>query len=214
MALHMKVTPAAPEDRAMVLAAEVLQAGGVIVYPTETLYGLGANAWNPVAIRKVHDLKRRPDNKPILVIVASDEAVRGLAVEISTAAHALMKAFWPGPLTLVFTAAPGVSDGLTQGTGTIGIRIPSSPLCRALATLCGYPVTSTSANVSGGSAPQSVQEVETALGPGVDLYLDAGTLPPSLPSTIVDVSEERPRLIRAGAVPTDRIKTIIPELLL
>lgn len=213
MALHMKVTPEAPEDRVMVLAAEVLQAGGVIVYPTETLYGLGANAWNPAAVRKVQGLKRRPDNKPILVIVANEDAVRGLAVDISDGARSLMRAFWPGPLTLVFTAAPGISPELTQGTGTIGIRIPSSPLCRALTSLCGYPVTSTSANVSGGPAPQSIRGIESALGPGVDFYLDGGTLPPSLPSTVVDVSGDRPRLIRAGAVPTDRISAVIPELL-
>jgi len=214
MALHMNVDPDAPADRAMVLAAEVLQAGGLVVYPTETLYGLGANAWNGDAVRRIQLLKRRPDNKPILVIVASEESVRGLALEISPVAQLLMRAFWPGPLTLVFAAAPGVSDGLTQGTGTIGIRIPSSPLCRALATLCGCPVTSTSANVSGGSAPQSVQGIESDLGPGVDLYLDGGTLPARLPSTVVDVSAGRPRLIRAGAVPTDRITSIVPDLLL
>lgn len=213
MALHMNVTPSAPEDRTMVLAAEVVQAGGIVVYPTETLYGLGANAWNPEAVRRVRDLKRRPDNKPILVIVASEEAVRGLAVDISPAARTLMKAFWPGPLTLVFAAAPGVPEGLTHGTGTIGVRIPSSPLCRTLVALCGSPVTSTSANVSGGPPPLTVKGIESALGPGVDLYLDGGTLPASLPSTVIDVSGERPRLIRAGAVPTDRITTIIPELL-
>ena len=212
MALHMRVNPAAPEERAMVLAAEVLQAGGVIVYPTETLYGLGANAWNADAIRKIHLLKRRTENKPILVIVPSEETVRGLAVDITPAARSLMHAFWPGPLTLVFAAAQEVSPELTQGRGTIGIRVPSSPLCRALSTLCGYPITSTSANLSGKPIPQSVAGIESALGPGVDLYLDAGPLPASHPSTVIDVSARRPRLLRAGAIPTDRITAIVPDL--
>jgi L-threonylcarbamoyladenylate synthase len=210
----MKVNPTAPEDRVLVLAAEVLQAGGIVVYPTETLYGIGANAWNPEAIAKIHRLKRRRENKPILVLVATEEAIRGLVVDISPSARTLMKEYWPGPLTIVFAAAPDVPAGLTQGTGTIGIRIPSSGLCRSLVQLCGCPVTSTSANVSGGNSPQSVAGIETALGAGVDLYLDGGMLPPSLPSTVVDVSGSRPRLIRAGAIAAERLKQTLPDIIL
>jgi len=213
MALHMKVDPHVPEDRSLVLAAEVIQAGGVVVYPTETVYGLGANAWNRDAVKRIQAIKRRPENKPVLVIVHSDESVRRLTVAISGAAEALMSAFWPGPLTLVFRAARDVPEELTLGTGTIGIRIPSLPLCLRLAELCGLPITSTSANAAGAPVPPTVAEIESALAPGVDLFLDAGVLPARPPSTVVDVSGPIPRLLRQGAVPKERIAMIVPELL-
>ncbi|MEW6510587.1 MAG: L-threonylcarbamoyladenylate synthase [Bacteroidota bacterium] len=212
MALHMKVNPQDPEDRVLVLAAEVLQAGGIVVYPTETLYGIGANAWNAQAVRKVRALKGRGQDKPILVVVHDLDMVRGLTTEISLEAQVLMRALWPGPLTLVFPAAHDVPVELTAGTGTIGIRIPSSAMSVSLARFCGYPLTSTSANPSGDTSHSTIAQIEAALGPGVDLYLDAGLLPPSPPSTVVDVSVSPPRLLREGAVPKERVITLVPSL--
>lgn len=213
MALHMNVDPWAPDDRALVLAAEVLQAGGVVVYPTETVYGLGASAWNPDAVRRIQIIKRRQENKPILVLVHAEEAVFGLAAEVTDAGRALMRAFWPGPLTLVFTAAPHVPAELTLGLGTIGVRIPDHPLCRRLAALCGYPITSTSANVSGTPVPSTIAAIESELGPGVDLYLDAGLLPTVLPSTVVDVSGPRPILVREGVLTFHQLTAIVPDII-
>jgi L-threonylcarbamoyladenylate synthase len=105
-----------------------------------------------------------------------------------------------------------VPAALTHGTGTIGIRIPAHPLCLRLAAFCGCPITSTSANVSGQRTPTTVEEMQCSLGPGIDLFLDAGILPPSLPSTVVDVSLSPPRLVRAGALPLDHIITVIPDV--
>jgi L-threonylcarbamoyladenylate synthase len=208
----MKVDPQRPDDRAMVLAAEVLQAGGVVVYPTETLYGLGANAWNNAAVRRVLELKRRPAGKPVLVIVPSVESIRGLVANFGPAARALTDNFWPGPLTLVFQASQDVSEELLQGGSTIGVRIPSTPLCRRLTELSGYPITSTSANISGQPVGSGVDDIEAALGPGVDLYLDAGRLPPSLASSIVDVSESPPRLLREGAISFDQLRSVVTDI--
>jgi L-threonylcarbamoyladenylate synthase len=212
MALTLSVDPVNPEDRTLVLAAEVIQAGGVIVYPTDTMYGIGANALNPEAIAKVHAIKRRTDVKPILVLVASPAAVKDLVLEMTPTAHLLMDAFWPGPLTLVFAAADAIPSVLRSAGNTIGIRVPSNPLCLKLLRLCGCPITSTSANLSGEGTRTKVGEIRKTLGAGVDLYLDAGPLPESKPSTVLDVSVTPPRLLRAGAVDEDRLRTIVHDL--
>ena len=194
------------------LAAEVLQAGGVVVYPTETLYGIGASAWNRKALSRVHTLKRRSELKPFLVVVNSREAIHKLTDEITEEANRLMENFWPGPLTLLFRASIAVPPEVTGGTGKIGVRIPSSPLCLRLCELCGDPITSTSANLSGEPPLNSPAEIERALGPSADLYLDCGPLPPSLPSTIIDVSGKIPNVVRAGALPLQLLRDVFPNL--
>jgi len=212
MALTLSVDPGVPEDRPLVLAAEVIQAGGVIVYPTETLYGIGANALDPEAIAKVQAIKRRTDKKPMLVLVATHAAAEDLALAISPTAHSLMDAFWPGPLTLVFSAAEAVPSALRPEGNTIGIRVPSSPLCLKLLKLCGCPIISTSANLSGAVTHRTVGEIRKTLHAGVDLYLDAGPLPESSPSTIVDVTVTPPRVLRAGAVDINRLRSVVPDI--
>ena len=208
MALRLTVDPTDPAERVLVLAATVVQAGGVLVYPTETLYGLGVNAWNTEGVRRVLALKRRPENKPILLIVHNENAVAGLTDEIPEAGRALMSALWPGPLTLLFRAAGHVPGVLTQGSGKIGLRIPASRLCLRLLELSGVPLTATSANLSGNPSPRSVDEIEKMLGPGIDLYVDGGAMKTTQPSTIVDVSEGVPRLVREGAIALEKLKTI------
>ena len=212
MALTLAVDRERPADRPLVLAAEVIQAGGVIVYPTETVYGIGANAWDGSAIAKVRALKHRTDQKPILVIVHSQDQLAALVDGISPLARQCMDAFWPGPLTLVFKASGRVPDLLSRGTGTIGIRIPSSPVCLRLLELAGCPLTSTSANISGQPTLQTAADIRKAIPIGIDLVLDAGVLPPSDPSTVLDVSGLEPRLIRAGAVSEGRLREVIPSL--
>ncbi len=212
MALTLAVDREHPADRPLVLAAEVIQAGGVIVYPTETVYGIGSNAWDGTAIAKIRALKRRTDQKPILVIVGSREQLVSVVDGISPLAERCMDAFWPGPLTLVFKASNRVPDLLSRGTGTIGVRIPSSPVCLRLLELAGCPLTSTSANLSGMPPLLSVQEIRKAIPLGIDLVLDAGSLPPSEPSTVLDVTGDQPRLLRAGAVSEARLREIVPAL--
>lgn len=212
MSLVLKVDAAQPEDKPMVLAAEVIQAGGVIVYPTETLYGIGANAWDGVAIAKVRAIKQREGQKPILVVIKDNEQLASLTNEVSNEAQALIARFWPGPLTMVFTATKQVPDLLSQGSGTIGVRIPSSPFCLRLLALCGCPLTSTSANLSGGPILHSVMEIRRAIPRGVDLFLDAGELRPTLPSTVLDVTVSPPRILRSGAVPLADLRKVIPAI--
>jgi L-threonylcarbamoyladenylate synthase len=212
MSLVLKVDPAQPEDKPMVLAAEVIQAGGVIVYPTETLYGIGANAWDGAAIAKVRAIKKREGQKPILVIIGSEQHLSALTSEVSEEARMLIARFWPGPLTLVFKATKEVPDLLSRGSGSIGVRIPSSALCHRLLSLCGCPLTSTSANISGGKSLYSVNDIRRAIPRGVDLFLDGGDLPPTLPSTVVDVTLSPPRILRQGAVTTIALREVIPTI--
>ena len=213
MALTLAVDREHPADRPLVLAAEVIQAGGVIVYPTETVYGIGANAWDGTAIAKVRALKHRTDQKPILVIVHSQEQLAMVVEDISPLARQCMEVFWPGPLTLVFKASGRVPDLLSRGTGTIGVRIPSSPVCLRLLELAGCPLTSTSANISGMPTLQTAADIRKAIPIGIDLVLDAGVLPPSDPSTVLDVSGPVPKLIRPGAVSEARLREVLPSLL-
>ncbi|MBP1690802.1 MAG: YrdC/Sua5 family protein, required for threonylcarbamoyladenosine ((6)A) formation in tRNA [Bacteroidetes bacterium] len=212
MALTMEVSLTRPEDKPLVLAAEVIQAGGIIVYPTETLYGIGANAWDGSAIAKVRALKHRTDQKPILVIAGSQDQLRSLTDEISPLARRFIDAFWPGPLTLVFTASKSVPDILSRGTGTIGVRIPSSPVCLRLLELAGCPLTSSSANLSGKPPLYNVAEIRRAIPKGVDLFLDGGQLPPSRPSTVLDVTGGVSRLLREGTISEERLRAVDPHL--
>lgn len=212
MALTLSVKLKDPEDKPLILAAEVIQAGGIIVYPTETLYGIGCSAMHRRALQRVQNLKKRAEPKPILVLVRSSEDVRQLVREIPESAGVLMKAFWPGPLTIVFPASPSVPRELTQGKGTIGIRIPSCAVCLRLLEFAGVPITSTSANLSGDSPLDTIEAMRSVLTPGIDLYLDAGTLPPSKPSTVVDVTGPSPRLLREGAIAADALQAYLPAI--
>jgi len=212
MALRIPIDLEHPEDRPLVLAAEVIQAGGVIVYPTDTLYGIGADALNPSATERVHIAKQRRYRKPLLVIVPDVDSVSPLCREITPAARALMEAFWPGPLTLVLPASHRIPREVTQETGTVGIRLPSSSLCIRLLRLAGRPIVSTSANVSGEVPLHSMDDIESALRPYVDLLLDAGPLRESEPSTVVDVTAEVPRLLREGAIPAATLRGLFPNV--
>jgi len=212
MSITLQVNPEAPDDASLVRAAGVLRSGGIVVYPTETLYGLGALATDARAVDRIHALKRRETGKPILVLAASREKAAGLASRITTAADALMSAFWPGPLTLVFSVGEVFPPGLTQGGGSLGVRVPSSPLCLRLLALTDGPITSTSTNFTGAPALLSVPAIRAAFGAGVDLYLDAGEIPARAPSTVVDVTGEVPRLLRAGAISLEALKQVTTVL--
>jgi L-threonylcarbamoyladenylate synthase len=213
MALTLSIDLEAPEEKALVLAAEVIQAGGLIVYPTETIYGIGSNALDRRGIIRIQALKRRPEPRPILVLVPNIGAVAQLVSETTELARKLMESFWPGPLTLVFRASAAVPTELTQGNGTVGIRVPSSELCLRLLEMCECPITSTSANLSGKTPLKSIAEMKKVLTPGIDLYLDAGVLPESKPSTVVDVTGDIPRLIRDGAVSVESLRSAVPDII-
>lgn len=190
-------------------AARVIASGGLLVYPTETVYGIGADARNADALSRIPVVKGRDEKKPILVLIGSGEAVREFAANVPDVAEVLMRAFWPGPLTLVFRARGDVPELLTAGTGTVGLRYSPNAFCRELIQRSGRPITSTSANRTGERTPATIEEIARQLGEGIDLYVDAGPLGDALPSTVVDVSGPAPRLIREGAIPRSGLRPFI-----
>jgi L-threonylcarbamoyladenylate synthase len=195
----VKIDPARPEE-AFSRCRDVIFAGGVIVYPTDTFYGLGADPGNAAAVRKLFAIKGRQVDRPILLLIKDAGQVRNWAAEISTKAEELMKRHWPGPLTLVFKAKAYVLPELTAGAGTIGLRVPgNAPTLRLIAFL-GTALTGTSANISGGPSPRTAEEAMAAVGGAVDLILDGGMTSGGKPSTVVDVSADQVILVREGSI--------------
>jgi L-threonylcarbamoyladenylate synthase len=188
-------------------AARVVRRGGVLGMPTESYYGLGAAALDEQAVRRVCDMKARPPEKPILVLIADRKQLLDLVDDPTPAAVSLMDRFWPGPLTLVMRAAPRLSNALTGGTGTVGVRQTPYPPLRTLLRLVG-PLTGTSANRSGEPPSRTAQEVQAALGSFVDLILDAGPAPGGLPSTIVQTLGPL-QILREGPVTQEQIWTTL-----
>ncbi len=193
----IKIDPAHPQF-AFSRCRNVISQGGVIAYPTDTFYGLGVDPKNPVAVKRLYEIKGRKADQPILLLIAKAEDVKEWTAEINSASENLMKTFWPGPLTLVFKAGADVPRELTAGTGNIGLRVPGNELTRNLLDFLGIALTGTSANVSGGSSPQTAEEAAASLGNTVDLILDGGRTAGGRPSTVVDVSTSQPFVLREG----------------
>jgi len=186
-------------------AAALLRRGGIVAYPTETFYGLGA-LWNRRdALRRLAEAKLRPEGKPLPLVAADRAQVAEVAGPLGPSAERLASRFWPGPLTLVVPAAPAVPPEITAGSGTVGIRIPGSPVARALAAAAGGALVSTSANAAGEPPPVSPAALSAGLLARIDGVLDAGPAPGGLPSTVVALGEGPPALLRAGAVPWDEV---------
>lgn len=200
MSRVITVDAAAPSPSAIEAAAAALRADGLVAFPTETFYGLGAAALRPAAVRRVVEIKGRADDKPLLVLVDSVAMVTRVALEVPAPARELMARHWPGALTLVLRARPGVPREVTAGSGTVGVRLSAHPLARALVSALGEPVTAPSANPAGAPPPTTAAEVAAYFGEAVDLVLDGGATPGGEPSTVLDVTVEPPRVIRAGAV--------------
>jgi len=203
----VKIDPADPTP-VLEEAAGVLKSGGLVAYPTESFYALGADALNPEAVRKVFDVKGRSEAKPLPVIVHEKSIISLLTRELSPLAHGAVEMLMPGPVTLVFWASEAVPEGLTGGTSKIGIRLPVHEVASGFARALGGPVTATSANLSGLPGLTTAKEVISSL-PGIDLVLDGGTTPGAPASTIVDLTCDPPRILREGRV----AKAIIVELL-
>ena len=194
------VDPAAPDAAALARAVAVLHDGGLVAFPTETFYGLGVAANDPVALRRVFAVKGRSASKPLLVLVDSIAMAERLAAEVTPRARELMARYWPGPLTLVLRARPDLAPMLTAGTGTIGVRMSSHPVAHGLVRTLGAPVTAPSANPEDGAPPTSAAQVLEAFGGAIDLILDGGPTTGGPASTVVDVTTAAARVLRAGAV--------------
>ncbi|MYC12239.1 MAG: threonylcarbamoyl-AMP synthase [Gemmatimonadetes bacterium] len=190
-------------------AADIIKNGGLIAYPTETVYGLGADPYNAEAIQKIFTAKGRAEDKGIILLIRGADDFSTLVRTVSPTAQILIEAFWPGPLTLIFRANRNLSPALLGGRDTVALRHSSSPIATQLLTALGGPLTSTSANRSTEPPARSAYEVENALGEHLDLILDGGPSGSTLPSTLVDVSTDRAILLREGAIPAQKLRAHI-----
>ena len=192
----------ADDPTAAARAAQIMASGGVVLYPTDTVYGLGADALSDEAVAKIYAIKGRDEKKPIHAIVA-DMTMAERYGEVNDLALKLAKTFLPGPLTLILKKKEGIETGIARGIGTFGIRIPGNTFCVELAHAFGHPYTTTSANVSGVAPGRSVDDIIDQFEERaklIDLAIDAGKLPQLKPSTIVDVSGDRMVILREGAI--------------
>lgn len=180
-------------------AAELLRRGGIVAYPTETFYALGARADDAGALERLLRAKLRPEGKPLPLLAADRAQVLRVAVLDGPAARVAAR-LWPGPLTLVLPAVPSLDPAVTAGSGTVGIRVPGSDVARALAARAGFALVSTSANPSGGPPPVRAGDLDPALLQGIDGVLDGGPTPGGLASTVVRIDGEDVRVLREGPI--------------
>lgn len=195
----IRIQPDHPAPELIEQAAQAILAGQVIGYPTDTVYGLGADALNPQAVERVFELKGRDRYRPILVIAGNMDQVRQLVV-LSELAERLAQRFWPGPLTLVLPARPGVLPHLLSADGQLGLRIPGHTICLELLNRCGVPITSTSGNRSGQRNPVSAEDLVASFGDRLDLIIDSGPARSAAPSTVVTFIEDEIILLREGVI--------------
>ena len=195
----------------MDLAVEALKNHGVVAYPTDTLYGLGAAFNDLEAVERVFDIKGRPRNAPLPLLVASQQDVEQVAVGLNLQAEKLMEAFWPGALTLVVPAGHRTPEVVTGGRKTVAVRMPDHPVPLELIRRLGRPITGTSANPTGGPDPVTADQVRKTLGPKVDHVIDGGPAPMGQPSTILDLSGQRPRVVRLGALGVEDIEEAVSQ---
>jgi L-threonylcarbamoyladenylate synthase len=197
------------DSRGIGKAGQIIVQGGVVAFPTETFYGLGADIFNLEALQRVFRIKGREEHKALLLLVADRTWLPGLVGKIPPVAEPLIEKFWPGPLTLVFASSALLPPILTANTGKVGLRISSHPVAQALVQAVGRAVTATSANVTGHPGALSASEVFQTLGKQVDAILDGGQTVGGLGSTVLDVSGDLPKIIREGAVSRKELATFL-----
>jgi len=197
---------------AVTRAAESLRAGGVVALPTETVYGLAANALNAAAVAKIYEIKGRPANNPIIVHVASVEMAKRCVAHWPETATQLAKAFWPGPLTMVLPKATEIPDLVTAGGATVGVRWPSHPFIQAVIRECGFPLAAPSANLSSQVSPTNVEHVRTQLGDQLPLIVDGGQAQVGIESTVIDLVTSPPCVLRPGMIHEESLVAVLGEL--
>jgi len=187
----------------------IIKKGGVIAYPTETFYGLGVKYDDISALKKLYGIKHRSWDKALPLIIGEKGELDLIASSITAAAEKLAKRFWPGPLTLLLPAKPDISEFITAKTGKIAVRIPGESFALELARFLGFPITATSANISGMPPAENADDLIRYFGDSLDLIIDCGKTPGGKPSTIVDASGEKIRFLRAGAVSIEDVFTVL-----
>jgi L-threonylcarbamoyladenylate synthase len=195
---------------AVARAADLLRAGQVVALPTETVYGLAANALDARAVQRIFEIKGRPAHNPVIVHVADMEMARRCAAQWPPLADTLAAAFWPGPLTLVLPRAKNIPDAVTAGGSTVGIRWPSHPFIQAVIRECGFPLAAPSANVSNGVSPTNALHVSRSLGHKIPLIVDGGQSQVGIESTVLDLTISPPRILRPGMIHAESLQAAMP----
>lgn len=208
----IQVDPRAPEAAALARAADCLRRGGLVAFPTETVYGLGAHALDRDAVRRLFEAKGRPANDPLIVHIDAFERVHELVTGMPDAAHDLAARFWPGPLTLVLPRSPRVPDEVTAGLHTVAVRVPAHLVARALLVAAGLPVAAPSANLFSRPSPTRASHVLDDLAGRIDLVVDGGPTDVGVESTVLDLSSEVPTILRPGAVSLEMLRKVLAHV--
>ncbi|HVF90605.1 MAG TPA: L-threonylcarbamoyladenylate synthase [Blastocatellia bacterium] len=205
----VKVDSDHPEEGVIARAASIIRAGGLVAFPTETVYGLGADCMNERAVERIFEAKGRPSDNPLIVHVDDREKLLRVAVDVSEKAERLIEKFWPGPLTLVLRRGAGVPPSVSAGLSTVAVRMPASRVALALIRQARTPVAAPSANASGRPSPTSASHVQADLGSRIDMILDGGETDIGIESTVLDVTTEPPVILRPGWITAQKLKEAI-----
>ncbi len=213
MAKVLKVDSDHPKKEIIEEAVKLIKEGKLIAFPTETVYGLGADALNEEAVKRIFEIKGRPLDKPLSIIIGRKEELRQCVQEIPKSAQVLIERFWPGPLTLIFRASPLIPDIMMGENNTIGIRMPDCRIALEIVKASGVPLACPSANLSGRSSPTKAEEVIKDLGERIDLILDGGETKVGVESTVLDLTTSPPTILREGAFKREEIEEVIGKIL-
>jgi len=205
----IRVAPDAPDPTALARAAECLRRGGLVAFPTETVYGLGVNALDRQAVRRLFAAKERPPHDPLIVHVTSIDAIAALAARVPAQAENLARRFWPGPLTLVVPKSRHVPDEVTAGLSTVAVRVPLHPVARALIEAAGVPVAAPSANLFSRPSPTQASHVIDDLDGRIDFVVDGGATTIGVESTVLDLTSDPPTILRPGAITADMLREVL-----
>ena len=208
----VKIDPVSPQREEIERAAKILRVGGLVAFPTETVYGLGAHALDPKAVRKIFTAKERPDWDPLIVHVRDLTRARPLMKQVSPQFELLASRFWPGPLTLVVEKAAQVPAEVTARRATVALRMPRHPVAAALLTAADLPIAAPSANRFGRPSPTRAEHVIEDLGNRIDLILDAGPTPMGVESTVLDLTQSPPAILRPGGVSREELEAVLGKV--
>ena len=211
---YLLTDPITPDADVLAEAGRVIRRGGLVAFPTETVYGLGADALNGQAVAGIFAAKGRPGDNPLIVHVAAKTMLSELVREVPTQATALMEAFWPGPLTLILPAGAKVPRQVTAGLATVALRMPDHPVALGLIQAAGTPVAAPSANTSGRPSPTTAAHVRQDLDGRIDLLLDAGPAGIGLESTVLDLTAPTPLILRPGGITPEKLKAVLGQVAL
>lgn len=204
--IRIAVDARRPDPALIERAAAAIRAGGLAAVPTDTLYGLAADPFNPAAVARIFEVKGRASEQALPLVAADLEQVQKHFGTLPALATRLVERFWPGPLTVLLDASASLAPEVSGGTGRIGIRVPAHAVTAALCRACGGPLTATSANISGSRPTADPDVVVRTLGDLIDILVDGGRTPGGSPSTVIDIAGPEPRLVRAGAVSWEEVK--------